>query len=136
MRFERNKRLINGICSAYSAKTLFFLQPHPFYKYNLKLFRPELLKPILEGNNFDIVKAVYDSMRRNGEFIDISTYEKWPPNKKIFLDDYHYSPAFNKFLAEQIASYVNLDTLKVMPEVFNESEEKDIVRLTQLNSEF
>ena len=136
-RFIRNKKLINGICTVYGAKTLFFLQPHPLYKYDLRLFRPELQKQIIEGNDCMLTNSVYEIMRQNKEFIDISTlYKEFGSNKKAFVDDYHYSPAFNKLLAENIAANINLDVLNPMTEVFNESKENDIVTLTEINTDF
>lgn len=134
-RFEQNRVLIQTACSVYGIKSLFFLQPVACYKYNLNLFRPELRKHFAENDKIQ-VKIFYDYMRNNSDYIDISNlFEVWGKDKKAFVDDCHYSPAFNKFLAEQIANYINLDELKVFPKVIDHSLATGILKISTIKED-
>ena len=136
-RLDLNRDLISAICSVYGANALFFWEPHPMYKYNLDLFRPDLKENLIAEDNEAIVKMVYERVTHNKEIIDLSNlYEKWGEDKKAFVDDYHFSPEFNKFLAKNIAEHINLDELKIIPEIFNESKSPDAVKPSIINNDF
>ncbi|MBI3589998.1 MAG: hypothetical protein HY094_01300 [Candidatus Melainabacteria bacterium] len=135
--FDLNRKLAKAICSVYGAKTMFVLQPHPRYKYNLNLFRDGLAEKLQSDNDQLSIDTLYNAIRKNKEYLDLSTvYEKFGSNKKAYIDDYHYSPAFGKFLAEQIASNINLNTLPVLDEVFDESKSPESVRVMLINRDF
>ena len=134
--YEQNRKLIKAVCSAYGAETLFFLQPHPLYKYNLGLFRDNLKEQFSsDKEEIAFVGSYYEALRKNSKYIDFSNlYPEWGINKKVYIDDYHYSPAFNKFLAEKIAKHIDLDKLDLVPEIFDESKTYHTVRFKEINN--
>ena len=129
-RFVQNKKLIELISTGYGFKTLFFLQPNVNYKYNLKLFRPELQKYFdKEEEEQHNVKILYERLCKDKQFIDLSNlFELWGTNKKALIDSVHYSPAFNKFLAEQIANHIDLNKLSIYPAIIDESSATGSIR--------
>ncbi|MBI3590003.1 MAG: SGNH/GDSL hydrolase family protein [Candidatus Melainabacteria bacterium] len=124
-RFERNRININSICSLYGIKTLFFLQPNSAYSYNLKLFRPDIVKKEFNNNkkDLDALSLFHKGMKSNSSYIDLSTlFDTFGKDNRAFVDTAHYSPRFSKLVASQIASYINLDELKVFPELIDKAK--------------
>ena len=106
------------------------MQPNVNYKYNLKLFRPELQKYLdKEEEERSKVKILYEKLRKDKQFTDLSNlFELWGTDRKAFIDGIHYSPAFNKFLAEQIANCIDLDKLPIFSRVIDESSATGSIR--------
>ena len=118
--FQQSGRIAQAICELYGCRTLFFLQPNPLYRYNLELYRrelPETFSSALPGT-----AALYEALRQSQEYVDLSDlFEAWGVNRKAIVDDLHYSPGFNEFLAERVAGYIEFDSLAVNAEVIDES---------------
>lgn len=115
-RIEQNRKLADFLCSMHGARSLFFLQPTPLYRYNLKLYRFPLPKTFMEKKM--IKRVLYDFIRQDTGYIDLSNlFELWGADRKSIIDDVHYSPAFNRFLAERVASYIDLADLAKQVEI-------------------
>jgi hypothetical protein len=51
-------------------------------------------------------------MRTTEGIIDLTNlFELWGDNRKVIVDDVHYSPGFNRFLAQQVAKYIDVESL-------------------------
>lgn len=119
-RFKQNKKLIKLIASGYNLKTLFFLQPNVYCGYNLDLLRYDLRK---ELDDVESTAILYNNLRKDKGYIDLSNlFKLYGEDKKALIDCVHYSPAFNKFLAEQIARHIDLNQLKPFSHIIDESQ--------------
>ena len=88
---------------------MFILQPDALYNYPLSLHRAP--------KHFDRPKQrhqreeFYALMQEADGYVDLTDlFEKW--GQKAIVDSGHYSPNFNRFLAEAIASKVDLSQAK------------------------
>lgn len=98
-RFMLNQ--VRSMSSLFDIKSFFVLQPNPFYRCK----HPRGRNPAAEkatANFYDSVRAI-----NRGDFIDGSGWcEKFGEKSIAFVDNVHYSPAFNRFIAEKIASAI------------------------------
>jgi hypothetical protein len=109
-RFEQSRQIVEAVCAAYGCETLFLLQPNSRVDYNLELYRPQLPQRFLV--TLPLSRALYAAMRTESEYIDFSgLFAKFGNDRKAIIDDVHYTPAFNGFLAEQIADRIDLHAL-------------------------
>jgi hypothetical protein len=122
-RFIQNRIIATEICRQYSAKPLFFLQPDPAYNYPINLYRLSLPDEFLQSR-FNR-QQFYARMRTTEGIIDLTNlFESWGHNRKAIVDDVHYSPGFNHFLAQQVAKYIDVESL------MTESHDTDTSRST------
>ena len=125
--FDQSKKMAQAICDIYGCRTLSFLQPNAHYQYNLELYRREL--PDAFTSRLAPTASLYEQLRQTPTYIDLSQlFKLWGVDRKAIVDDLHYSPGFNEFLAEHVAAYIDLDDLPVFAEVIDESAATGIMR--------
>lgn len=108
--FRQNRMVSEAICKSYSVKPLFILQPNAVYNYPVDLYRRPLPDEFFSWRSK--AQEVYRSLSSDQGLIDLSgLFQTWGTHRKAIIDELHYSPPFNRFLAEQIAAHINLKTL-------------------------
>ncbi len=126
-RFEQNQSISESVCALYGVRALFFLQPNTHYHYDQTLFRPDLRRDLARRGG--IYKEFYARIRSAGRRRDLSgLFEEWGSQRRAVVDKVHYSPAFNRFLAERVAAEIDLDSLTIFPSPV------DVARATGLPS--
>jgi hypothetical protein len=109
-RFTQNQALATRICEQYSTQALFFLQPDANYNYPAKLYRLSLPDTFLADR--PAREQFYGQMRHAKGVIDLTAlFESWGPERKAIVDDVHYSPGFNRFLAQKVADHIDVGPL-------------------------
>lgn len=108
-RFKQNRGIIRQVALQYGAETMFFIQPDALYNYPIDLYRRALPASFLisreERNVF------HEQMRKSqdtfylGQLFDAYNVSR---DRRAIVDDVHYNPAFNRFLAEHVAAYIDL----------------------------
>jgi hypothetical protein len=122
-RFMQNRMIALRVCELYAVKCLFFLQPDPIYNYPLNLYRSSLGDEVLKDRPNR--QQFYTQMRTTEGIIDLmNLFELWGDNRKAIVDDAHYSPGFNHFLAQHVAKYIDVESL------MSESQETEASRST------
>ena len=120
-RFIQNRIIATNICEQYSIKPLFFLQPDPIYNYPINLYRSSLADQVLKDRPNR--QQFYTQMRATERIIDLTNlFELWGDNRKAIVDDVHYSPGFNRFLAQQVAKYIDLEFLMTASQGIDDSQ--------------
>jgi hypothetical protein len=110
--YEQNVKIAQAVAKLYDVETLIFLQPDARYNYNLDLFRnrdqaKEAFLPFKEYKH-----AFYREARRIRGVVDLTDlFEAWGSKRKAIVDDNHYSPNFNHFLAEHVADQIDISSL-------------------------
>ena len=108
-RIELSRAITISICNNFNVKYLFFLQPNPLHNYPETLYRENVRNKIVQLKQF--VFPFYELIKKQSGIIDLSDiFSQWGYRKAI-IDDVHYSPAFNQFLAKKVASYINVNSL-------------------------
>ncbi len=109
-RFEQNEQIARAVCNLYSVKPLFFVQPNAIYNYPIQLYRRPL--PAAFKSEREATQDFYRRMRNRKGIIYLGDlFESWGPNRKAIVDEVHYSPGFNEFLARHVADYIDLKML-------------------------
>ena len=119
VRWECNRsreswRLAGELCRRYGADLLACLQPNPYYHYDLDLrrFPATDADPAYKRQT----EGLYGALRREQGLLYLGDlFMAWGPRRKACIDDVHYTPGFNKFLAEHVASHIDLKKLSVSP---------------------
>jgi hypothetical protein len=108
--FRQSRDISAAVSALYGVPTLFFLQPNAVHNYDVSLYR---LSRLPEGfwNERTFATEVYRQLRADPAYIDLSTLFAEFGKRKAIVDDVHYNPAFNKFLAERVATFIELDDL-------------------------
>ncbi len=112
-RFKQNRNVMKRVGEEYGAETLFFLQPDPVYNYPVELYRRAL--PDTWWTSMKQRQLFYEEMSKDSGFVSLSQlFETFGVGKgrKAILDDVHYSPNFNRHVAEAVASVIDLQRLK------------------------
>jgi hypothetical protein len=108
-RFTINKKISTTIGQLFSIKMLFFLQPDAFYNYPIELYREDIVFSDTYLNNRTLRPEFYKRMKRRKGYIDLTNlFKKYGVNRKAIIDDLHYSPGFNRFLAENVSQYIDI----------------------------
>jgi hypothetical protein len=109
--FVRTGTSPRRFATLYDVPTVFFLQPHAGYNYDTHLFRDQaLIKRIVESK--PSVTGIYEQLKADKEYIDLSgLFVDWEDRKAI-VDNIHYSPGFNKFLAQHVAEFIEVHHLR------------------------
>jgi hypothetical protein len=108
--FDRNMEMSRAVAILYGTGTLFFLEPHVAYHYSTSLFRRPVTNAFKEDQK--LTEMLYPRLKPRTGRIDLSElFYEWGAQRKAIIDDVHYSPGFNEFLARHIASHVDLRSL-------------------------
>jgi len=110
--YEQNTKIARVLSELYSVKALFFLGPDAPYNYPTELYRDKTRAK----NHFQAsheYKNKFFSTSKNVEgIIDLTNlFELWGRARKAIIDDVHYSPKFNQFLAQHVADQIDLGSL-------------------------
>lgn len=125
--FRSNMEMSSAVSDVYGVKTLFFLQPNAGYHYSAELYRRSL--PEASEEDGKVTVAVYEKLKEDRERIDLSElFQEWGPKRKAIVDDGHYSPGFNEFLAQRVANSIDLKALTPREEVVEESAAAGVPR--------
>jgi hypothetical protein len=109
-RLIENALLRQKIGELYGVKVLSILQPNIFYKYDLTRTTP-FFRRTFQQAIFNNYKIIYDLTTVAGVHYDLSDLWREYPHPAI-VDILHYSPDFNRFLAEKIAESYDLKDLR------------------------
>ncbi|MEO5863626.1 MAG: hypothetical protein ABIQ79_01125, partial [Nitrospiraceae bacterium] len=103
-------------------RSLFFTQPNAVYNYPSELYRL-LVLPETFLTYREWVQPVYNQMRQEKDRIYLGDlFGAWGEKRKAIVDDVHYSPGFNRFLAEHVAKHIDLAGLVPHSHPINEEE--------------
>jgi len=111
-RFKESWRLAGELSRHSGANLLVCLQPNAFYHYNKDLCRfPK--NDISEARKRQ-TEALYGTLRREKGLLFLGDlFTAWGPRRKACINEVHYTPGFNKFLAEHLAAQIDLKKLPV-----------------------
>ncbi len=111
-RFQQNRRIIKEVSRQYGVEVMALIQPDAIYNYPASLYRRALPASFLQSRAEK--EFFYQQISQSKEIVylgqlfdDYGTRE----GRKAVVDDVHYSPEFNRFLAERVASYINLSKI-------------------------
>jgi lysophospholipase L1-like esterase len=109
--FRQSRNISSTIATLYDVPTLFFLQPNSVYNYNTRLFRNQSsLQGLRDDRTF--MTGLYRQLKSDKEYIDLSDlFAEWGDRKAV-VDDCHYSPSFNEFLAHRVAEFIHINLLE------------------------
>jgi hypothetical protein len=128
--FRQNQVISQAVCKAYKIECLFFLQPSAVFNYPTQLYRRSLPEYFMKYR--DWVQPVYKQMQQDeGRIYLGDLFHLWGSGRKAIVDDVHYSPGFNRFLAEHVAKYVNLVRLVPGSDGVKESEATGTARTSE-----
>jgi hypothetical protein len=114
-RFVENAKLRLLLGKMYGVPVLQFLQPNTYVSYDTQLLKGGPARQLasehgrLMARNY---RAIYEgvNLSRSG-FVDLSgLFEEF--GLPAVVDGLHYSPSFNWFLAQRVATFFHPDTLK------------------------
>lgn len=113
-RYKHNAATVKAIAAQYGIGVLYVMQPHYSY-YPVHLFKDSALAAasLEKGGN---THRVYSDLKSNGNIIVMdSAFQQFGQDKKALIDNCHYSPGFNKFIATFIAEHIDLTMLTQQP---------------------
>jgi hypothetical protein len=114
--FVHSAKATRALCEAYGCEAMFFLQPHPLYRYDLDLYRPDLQAAV--AGRATPIAAIYEGVRETGAYVDLSgLFEAWGAGRRAIVDDVHYSPGFNELLASSVADHIDIGNVALFDEV-------------------
>ncbi len=118
-RFNINRTIAARVCELYSLNTLFFLEPDAVYNYPTDLYRSSL--PESRRLRKQLRTRFYRQIKITSDIIDLTNlFELWGHDRKAIVDQVHYSPNFNRFLAQHVADHIDLKSL--VPRPLDQSE--------------
>lgn len=109
-RFLSSWRVADAVCQLYASDCRFFLQPDPVFNYPAGLYR----RPLPESFTQERAQRADFYARLAGQALatDLTgLFAEWGAGRQAIVDDVHYSPDFNRFLAEQVARGIDLRAL-------------------------
>lgn len=110
-RFVTNAQLRNWLGRQYGVPVAQFWQPSTYVEYNRNWLTPGAQKAIndtVQANYQIITKQV---LQADSSFINlVPLFAQY--NKPAVVDGLHYSPGFNRYLAQRVAGYIPLTDLK------------------------
>ena len=108
--FRQNRAMAKIIAELYAVTPLFVLQPHAVVNYPVELYRRSLPEDFFKWRS--IATGVYAHLRHDPGVLYLGDlFETWGHHRKAIVDELHYSPAFHRFLAAQLADQINLKAL-------------------------
>ena len=108
-RLIQNVTLREKIAEMYGVKVISILQPNVFYNCDPALANKRIEK-MFSKKIYDNYHKIYSLAQASGKFIDLSNLFNEYGNPAM-VDIIHYSPDFNRFLAEKIDSAVHVSSL-------------------------
>lgn len=111
-RFEQHRKISKKICEEYGAAAMFFIQPDPSYNYPIGLFKRSTAATWRVNRKER--QLFHDDLSQDPEFISLAdTFNAFgvQQGRKAVLDNIHYTPAFNQFLADTVAARIDLKKL-------------------------
>jgi len=127
-RFIQSKHLAAAVCRQYGIPVMFFLQPIAPHGYSPALYRDPALVARLLGPRTAAIEELARSYAGERDVTSLmGLFQEWGERKAI-LDDCHYSPAFNRFLAERVAARLDLAALTSRPYVLRREEATGVRR--------
>lgn len=106
--YRTNVAEIKRTAAAYGVQCCFFVQPVPFYHYDMSLTRtPPQYPPLLT----DMYQKVYESLSHDPQVVFLGDALQQYGHRKVFVDDVHYGPDFADYLAGQMADHIDLKAL-------------------------
>lgn len=119
-RFVQDWETARAICRQYNAIPFVFLQPDAQYNYPLTLYRREPPVSFLSARRNRA--RFFEGIRHASDITDLSNlFSVWGDHRKAIVDDVHYSPGFNRLVAEQVAQYAPIEKLKPKPSLIDEA---------------
>ena len=95
--------------SLYGVKVLNVLQPHPIYEYDPAITKvPEqflnLNEETLNNNKlaYEILSREENFKKNLQSYLDLKNFKI---DEAMYVDTWHYTPAFNKAIAKEIFTY-------------------------------
>jgi len=102
-RFSESWRLVEAICATHGIRSVVALQPSAVVNYPLHLHR----NPGRLAGLRPLATAVYQRLGDYKPLLHLeNAFVSFGPNRRAVIDDVHYSPDFNRYLAEQVAAEV------------------------------
>jgi|CXWL01.1.fsa_nt_gi hypothetical protein len=133
-RFIQDRKIAEGMLNQYAVRSLFFLQPDAVHNYPLVSFRNPVPDDFLLERGKRVV--FYKRMSATKGVTDLSNlFQDWGIGRKAIVDDCHYSPSFNHFLAEQVAKHIALETLVPRDKLIDDSSATGIPRVVRSYSD-
>jgi hypothetical protein len=129
-RFIQDRMIAEGTLNQYSVRSLFFLQPDAVHNYPLLSFR----KTVPDSFHLERERreTFYKRMSGTKGVTDLTNlFQVWGLGRKAIVDDCHYSPSFNRFLAEHVAKHIALETLLPRDRVIDDSLATGVPRVTR-----
>ena len=109
-RFLSSWRVADSLCRLYGSECRFFLQPDPVFNYPAGLYRRALPESFTQERSQRA--DFYRRLAGQTLAVDLTgLFAEWGAERRAIVDDVHYSPAFNRFLAEQVARRIDLGAL-------------------------
>jgi lysophospholipase L1-like esterase len=109
-RFVTTWKVAAAVCDLYGIEHRFFRQPDPVFNYPERLYRRPPPRSFMEERARRV--EFHRRLADQEEAIDLTgLFAAWGDGRKAVVDDVHYSPAFNQFLAEKVARHVDLRAL-------------------------
>lgn len=109
-RFTANRKIAAKVGELYSLDTLFFLEPDAAYNYPDVLYRSSLADSRIMRKQ--LRTRFYRQIKNTSGAIDLTNlFELWGHDRKAIVDRVHYSPNFNRFLAQHVADRIDLNSL-------------------------
>jgi hypothetical protein len=109
--FRQSRNIAKAVGALYDVPTLFFLQPNPLYNYDSRLFRDQYWQA-RRAEHAILTKGIYEAVKTDPAYVDLSgLFADWG-NRKAFVDDSHYTPSFNNFLAHRVANFIDVNRLE------------------------
>jgi hypothetical protein len=104
-RFAVARTLTRAVAREFGVEVRFFLQPIAMVNYPADLYRRPLSSRLLAGR--DRARRIHDRLRAQDGVVDLGNlFEEWGIRRKAIVDYLHYSPAFNRFLGEEVARHI------------------------------
>ena len=108
-RLIENAALRKKIGELYGMQVISFLQPNVFYDYNRSYTTPLFQKAFKPGI-FANYRAIYSTVSASSQYINLSNlFSEY--GQPAVIDLLHYSPDFNRYLAEKISGCFAIDTM-------------------------
>jgi len=109
-RFQENRKLVGRVAGLYGVETLLVIQPNALVNYPLELYRTPRTSRFLRARM--LAGSLYEKLQaQDGTVFLGNLFEEWGLERRALIDNVHYSPAFNQFLAQRISSHIRLSRL-------------------------
>ena len=112
VQYEQNTKIARVVSELYNVKTLFFLGPDAPYNYPSELYRDKTRAKNHFQPSHEYKNKFFSTSKNFEGIIDLANlFKSWGRDRKAIIDDVHYSPKFNQFLAQHVADQIDLASL-------------------------